>query len=294
MEDYRVMKLLRQAFAKWMKDNALRMGAALSFYTVFSLAPLLIIVIAVSGIVFGQSVAQEQILNQIAQLIGAEGAQAVQALLVAARQQSSSHLPTVVSIMTLLVGATGALVELQDGLNRVWDVPEVTGRFMVIVLQRLISFALILCIAFLLLVSLVVSAMLSMVGTFLSGRLPGSSFFWQSADFILSWAVITMLFAIIYKILPDTSVHWRDVWMGSAVASVLFTLGKFFVGLYIGRSALASTYGAAGSFVVVLVWVYYSALLLYYGAEFTKVYAHRIGSQARPSSASPTRVVTRS
>jgi membrane protein len=273
-----LLKLLKKAFHAWMKDKAPRMGAALAFYTVFSLAPLLILVIAVGGLFFGESVAQTQIITQIAALIGQEGGQAVATLIEAARRPSSGVLATIIGILTLLIGSTGALVELQDGLNRVWKVRDDTG-FAILLRQRLMSLALILGIAFLLLVSLVVSAIIAALGTFVSGHVPATEWFWHGSDFIVSCAVVTVLFAMIFKILPDTSVRWNDVWIGATATSILFTLGKFLMGLYIGKSAITSAYGAAGSFVVVLMWVYYSAVLLYYGAEFTKAYADAYGSR---------------
>jgi len=255
------------------------MGAALAFYTAFSLAPLLILIIALGGFLFGPARAEAQIIYQIRQLIGNQGAEAIRTLIDAARQPATGFFATAIGVFTLLIGATGALVELQDGLNRVWKVPEGTGGLGHLLFQRVASLTLVLAVAFLLLVSLVISATLAAVGTFLSGRYPLNELGWQGIDFFLSWGVITILFAMIYKILPETAIHWRDVWIGAAATSLLFVLGKFLVGLYIGKSAITSAYGAAGSFAVVLIWVYYSSLLLYYGAEFTKAYADRFGSR---------------
>jgi len=255
------------------------MGAALSFYTAFSLAPLLILVITTCGLFFGRDTATREIIAQISQLIGHEGAESVQALLSATQRPVGGFFATTIGVGTLFIGATGALVELQDGLNRIWNAKE-HGGFMTLLRQRLLSLALLIGIAFLLLVSLVFSAGISAVDTLLSGRYPISELFWHSTDILFSWLLITVLFAMIYKILPDTFIRWNDVWIGAAVASLLFTLGKFLVGLYIGKSAITLDYGTAASFVVVLIWVYYSTLLLYYGAEFTKVYADRFGSRA--------------
>ena len=254
------------------------MSAALAFYTVFSLAPILIVAIAIAGLVFGQKVALDQVIDQIQQLIGRQSAEAVQAMIEASVKPSSSIIATVIGVITLLVGASGALVELQEGLNRIWKV-KAAGGMIYILKQRLTSLAFVAGIAFLLLVSLVISAGLSALGTLISHHLTAREALWQGTDFILSCFVITALFAMIFKTLPEAFIRWNDVWMGAAVTAVLFTTGKFLMGLYLGKGALTSTYGAAGSFAAVLMWVYYSALVLYFGAEFTKAYADRYGSR---------------
>jgi membrane protein len=276
-----LVTLFKEAFQAWLKDEALRMGAALAFYTAFSLAPLLVLVVAVGGFLFNKSLIEDQIIFQMTTLMGRQGADMVHTLILAAHHPTSGILATLTGVLTLLIGATGALVELQDGLNRIWKVPESKNIWLPILTHRLLSLALILGIAFLLLVSLIISALFAAIGTFLSGRYPVNPLFWQGMDIAVSWCVITLLFAQIYKILPDALIRWNDVWIGAATASILFTVGKFLVGVYIVKSAMASTYGAAGSFVVLLVWVYYSSLLLYYGAEFTKVYADRFGSHTK-------------
>jgi len=270
--------LIKQVISQGWRDEAPRVSAALAFYTVFSLAPILIVAIAIAGLVFGQKVALDQVVDQIQQLIGRQSAEAVQAMIEASVRPSSSIMATVIGVITLLVGASGALVELQEGLNRVWKV-KAAGGLIYIIKQRLTSLAFVAGIAFLLLVSLVISAGLSAIGTLISHHLTAREALWQGTDFVLSCFVITALFAMIFKTLPEAFIRWNDVWMGAAVTAVLFTTGKFLMGLYLGKGALTSTYGAAGSFAAVLMWVYYSALVLYFGAEFTKAYADRYGSR---------------
>jgi membrane protein len=272
--------LIKQVISQGWRDEVPRMSAALAFYTVFSLAPILIVAIAIAGLVFGQKVALDQVVDQIQQLIGRQSAEAVQAMIEASVKPSSSIMATVIGVITLLVGASGALVELQEGLNRIWKV-KAAGGMIYILKQRLTSLAFVAGIAFLLLVSLVISAGLSALGTLISHHLTAREALWQGTDFILSCFVITALFAMIFKTLPEAFIRWNDVWMGAAVTAVLFTMGKFLMGLYLGKGALTSTYGAAGSFAAVLMWVYYSALVLYFGAEFTKAYADRYGSRRR-------------
>jgi membrane protein len=270
--------LIKQVISQGWKDEVPRMSAALAFYTVFSLAPILIVAIAIAGLVFGQKVALDQVVDQIQQLIGRQSAEAVQAMIEASVKPSSSIMATVIGVITLLVGASGALVELQEGLNRIWKV-KTAGGMIYILKQRLTSLAFVAGIAFLLLVSLVISAGLSALGTLISHHVTSREALWQGTDFVLSCFVITALFGMIFKTLPEAFIRWNDVWMGAAVTAVLFTTGKFLMGLYLGKGALTSTYGAAGSFAAVLMWVYYSALVLYFGAEFTKAYADRYGSR---------------
>ncbi len=275
-------ELVKATLSEWLEDNAFRLAAALAYYTVFSLAPLLVIVIAIAGFVFGEEAARGRIVDQMQGLVGPEGAQAVQTMLAASRRSGTGTVATVLGVITLLLGATGAFVELQSALNTVWDVPPREGSGLRgTVRDRLLSFALVLGIAFLLLVSLVVSAGLSAVGAFFGGALPVSAWVLQAANFVVSFAVITLLFAMIFKLLPDLAIAWRDVWVGAGVTSLLFAAGKWLIGLYLGTSGIASTYGAAGSLVILLVWVYYSALILFLGAEFTQVYAERYGSRPR-------------
>lgn len=276
------LRLLKAAAIKWVDDNAFRLSASLGFYTIFSIAPLLIIVVSMGAWLFGPEAAQGQIVAQIHDLIGPQGAEAVQAILKSAHQQEeSSILAAVIGVATLLIGATAVFSELQDALNVIWKVPPKKSENILVstIKSRVLSFAMILGVGFLLVVSLVLSALvaaaLSFVGDF------GMAIVGRAASMFVSFAVITLLFAMIFKALPDVDIAWQDVWIGSAVTSLLFNVGKYFIGLYLGHGSVASAYGAAGSFVVLIFWVYYSSLILFFGAELTQVYASRCGSQVR-------------
>jgi membrane protein len=270
--------LLKESFSGWSEDKAPRLGAALAYYTIFSLAPLLVIVIGVAAFVFGREAAQGEVLGQLQGLLGEAGAQAIQGMIQNASQsKTTGAFATVIGVATLLFGASGVFGELQDALNTVWGVKPKPGRGILgTIKQRFLSFAMVAGIAFLLLVSLTVSAALAAVGKFTEGLLPTEIL--HVVNFVTSFAVITLLFAMIYKLLPDARIAWSDVWIGAAVTALLFTIGKFAIGLYLGKSSVASAYGAAGSLVILLVWIYYSAQILFFGAEFTEVYARRYGS----------------
>ncbi|MDB5033275.1 MAG: ribonuclease [Chlorobi bacterium] len=277
-------EMIKSTAVEWDKDKCPRLGAALSYYTLFSLAPVLVIAIAIAGMLFGDEAARGQIVEQLRGLVGVEGAKAVQTMLENARHPSDSIIATIIGFVTLLVGATGAFVELQDSLNTIWDVMAKPGRgIMGLLKDRLLSFGIVIGVGFLLLVSLVLSAALTALGTYLGNSFAGSALIWQGVNQVISFGVITLLFAMIYKILPDVELDWKDVWIGACVTSVLFTIGKFLIGLYLGNSSIASTYGAAGSVVVLLVWVYYTSQILLFGAEFTQVYAERFGTRIKPS-----------
>lgn len=281
-----IWRLLKETFDEWNKDKASRLAAALAYYTIFSLAPLLIIVIAIAGAVFGDDAARGQLTGQIQGLVGAEGAEFIESAIQNAGQPGSDTglVASVISIVVLLFGASGVFAELQDALNTVWEVaPKPEQGFWEIARKRFLSFGMILGIAFLLLVSLVVSAVLSGLNTFVSGLLPGIDFLWQFANFVISFGVITLLFAMMFRFLPDVKISWGDVWIGAAITALLFTLGKSIIGLYLGNSSFGSTYGAAGSLIIILAWVYYSAQILFFGAEFTQVYSRRYGSHIVPN-----------
>jgi membrane protein len=276
--------LIKATFNDWIDDKAPRLGAALSYYTLFSLAPVLVIAIAVAGFVFGEEAARGQIVGQIEGLVGVEGGKAIQLLLESVSKPSTGVLATIIGFITLLVGATGVFVELQDALNTVWEVRPKPGQAVKGLLRsRLLSFGVILGVGFLLMVSLVVSAGLAAFSRFVGDALPGYVLFGQIMNIVISLGVTTVLFAMIYKILPDVKLAWKDVWVGAASTAVLFTLGKFLIGLYIGKGSVASAYGAAGSIVALMVWVYYSAQVLLLGAEFTQVYAERFGKHIVPA-----------
>jgi membrane protein len=275
--------LLQQAAGDWMSDNAPRLGAALAYYTVFSISPLMIIVVAIAGLWFGHEAARQQIFDQLSGLIGHQGAEAVQRVLANAHRPETGVFATLVAVITLLIGSTGVFVELQDALNTIWGVKAKSSKGWVsFVWNRVISFAMVLAIGFLLLVSLLLSAALAALGKYLGHFAPDIQLAWQVMNFLLSFGVITLLFALMFKFLPDVRIAWKDVWIGALITSFLFTLGKFLLGLYLGRTGVASTYGAAGSLVVVLVWVYYSAQILFFGAEFTQVHANRAGKHLKP------------
>lgn len=279
-----VWSIIKAVFNDWLDDDAPRLGAALSYYTLFSLAPVLIIVIAVAGLVFGEEAARGEIVRQLQGLVGETGGKAIEMLLESASKPSSGVIATLVGFVTLLVGATGAFVELQSSLNAVWEVRPKAGRGIRGLLRdRLLSFGVILGVGFLLLVSLVISAGLSAVSAWFTNLMPGAVLLAHISNLTLSFVVTTVLFAMIFKILPDVKLAWRDVALGAAVTAGLFTLGKFLIGLYLGRGSVASAYGAAGSLVALLVWVYYSTQILFLGAEFTQIYAERSGREIQPS-----------
>ena len=277
-------KLLRATCSKWSDDHAQGLGAALAFYTVFSLAPLLLIVIAIAGLVFGQDAAEGHIIGQMRGLVGEESAQAIQSMLAQVRQPSSGLIATGLAFVTLLFGASGVFAQLQEALNIVWEVEAKPGLGIIYTLKaRFISFVTVLGIGFLLLVSLVLSAGLAAMGDRLEAFLPVPEAILQAINFCVSFVVITLLFAMIYKVLPDVAIQWNDVWVGAGMTSLLFTLGKFLIGLYLGKSGVGLVYGAAGSLIVVLLWVYYASQIFLFGAEFTAVYAASHGSQLQPT-----------
>ena len=280
--------LLKLTYQGWKEDKASRLSAALAYYTIFSLAPMLLIIIAVTGFFFGQrDVVQSQVLNQLQGLVGAEGKDFVAGLLESASNPAKGILATIVGIVTLLFGALGVFNELHNALNTIWEVKEEETKGFLesikkVIFNRLLSFSMLLGIGFLLLVSLVVSAALSAVQETVGNAIPVSEILLQIVNLVISVGVITVLFALIFKFLPDAEIAWRDVWLGAFVTGLLFSLGKFLIGLYLGNSAVASSFGAAGSLVLLLLWIYYSAQILLFGAEFTQVYANQFGSKIVP------------
>jgi membrane protein len=274
-------QMLKQAFWAWNDDYAASMGAALAYYTVFSLAPLLLIVIAIAGMLFGAEAARGAIVDELGGLMGTDGAKAIQDLLEATSRPSSSLLASLIGSATLLIGATTVLAELQSALDRIWRAPvqqPISGLFSIL-RARVLSLGMLVALAFLLLVSLVLGAALTAVGKWSGTLFPGMVLVLQALNLGFSFAVTTVLFASAYRILPRVRIAWSDVWTGAVVTAVLFTVGKYLIGLYLGRAGVSSGFGAAGSLVVILVWVYYSAQIFLLGAEFTWVYAHRRGSR---------------
>jgi membrane protein len=276
---YRV--LLKQVFNSWLDDDVPSMGAALAYYTLFSLAPLLLIVIAVAGLVFGQEAARGEIEQQLRALIGEPGAGAVQALLASVGEPAESRLATLVGVVLLLIGATTVFGELQNALDRIWRVPATApvSGWLHLLRARMLSFGMILVIGFLLMVSLVLSAALATMERFWSPLFGGWITIASFSNAAAGFALVTAMFALIYKVMPRAQVEWRDVWTGALFTALLFSLGKALIGAYIGRSGVVSAFGAAGSLVVVLLWVYYSAQIFLIGAEFTWVYANLFGSR---------------
>jgi len=272
--------LTKESVSQFSEDFAPSMGAALAYYTIFSIAPLLIIAIAVAGFVFGEDAARGQIFAQLRGLLGDRGAAAIEAAVKSASQTGSGTFAAVAGIVTLLLGATSVFGELQSDLDRIWDSTKTNESGIRGLLRgRLLSFGMVLGIGFLLLVSLVLSAAVSALGHFWHDLLPGSEVLMQVVNFVLGFVVITGLFAMIYKLLPRCDIGWADVWIGATVTSLLFSIGKFLIGLYLGRSSVASSFGAAGSLVIVLLWVYYSAQIFLLGAEFTRTYSYRHGTR---------------
>lgn len=271
--------LLRQTFNEWSEDGAPRLGAALAYYSVFSIGPLLLIAIAVASLVFEAGAVEQQVLGQIRGMVGEQGAQAIQGMLANAAIGNRSIWATLIGVGLLLFAAIGVVAQLKDALNIIWDVEEPdVGGVWGYVRKYALSLAGVLGVGFLLTISLVTSAAVGAAGNYLGGALPEGAV--AAVNFIANFAVLTLLFAMMFKWLPDVDVAWRDVWVGAALTAGLFTLGKFLIGLYLGTQGLETTFGAAASIVLILVWIYYSAQIVFFGAEFTQVYARRAGSLA--------------
>ncbi len=270
--------MLKETWREWQDDRVPLLGAALAFYSMLSVGPLLLIVISIAGAAFGNDNASSYIMAEVRRLIGDQGAAAIAAILANSHNPTSNYIATWIGIVTLLVSATGFFAQLQDALNAIWNIEgKVKADIKWFIKKRLLSFAMILGIGFLLLVALVISAALSIVSHYFSGFLP--TLLMHGMNLFVSFVVVTVLFAMIFKILPDVHIRWRDVWFGAAITALLFSFGKFLIGVYLGHSAFASTYGAAGSLIVVLVWIYYSTQIFFLGAEFTQVYTRYMGRQ---------------
>jgi membrane protein len=279
----KVWPVVKETFSEWSTDKCPRLGAALSYYTVFSLAPVLILVIAVAGFFLGREAAEGKIVQNLSGLLGTDAAKMVQAAVLNSSKHDGGIQATVIGLVTLLVGATGVMVELQDALNTVWKVlPKPGGGLKRFLRARILALALVLTIGFLLLVSLVISAGLEIFVGWAGAYLPN----WVALGYILNYVVtigvIALFFALMFKWLPDAKVAWKDVWFGALVTSLLFHVGKYMIALYIGRASVASTFGAAGSLAVLLVWIYYSSQILLLGAEMTRAYSNRYGSRVVP------------
>lgn len=279
-----VGSLLKTTVVEWIDDNAARVAAALAFYTLLSMAPLLMLSVALVGTIMGETDAQTRILHEVGRVVGPQAAGALSAIVGSAQRSDSGVISSVIGIVVLLVGASGVFGELQYALDTIWGVKPKPGRgIMGVIKDRLFSFSMVIAVAFVLLVSLVISTVLSSMGRVVSDALPGGAVLWQCVNLTLSLGVITVLFAIIFKVVPDIEIRWRDVLVGAFFTAVLFSIGKYALGLYLGTSSVASSYGAAGSVVALVVWVYYSSQLVFLGAEFTQVFARRYGNDIRPS-----------
>jgi len=275
----KLLDVFKQAVKEFGEDKAPRLGAALAYYTMFSIAPLLLVVIAIAGFVFGKEAAQGQIFAQLHGLIGAKGAEALQDMVASAAKPKTGTLATIVGIVTLLFGASGVFGQLKDALNTIWNVePKKSGGIFALIKDRFLSVAMVLGVGFLLLVSLAIDAAISGFAKFAGNRMPGGEAVWQTVQMLISLGVVMVLFAMIFRFLPDLRIAWHDVWLGAAFTSILFVLGKFALGFYLGRAATSSSYGAAGSLIVLLLWVYYSAQILFFGAEVTQVWARQHGT----------------
>ncbi len=287
----RLGSVLSKATNAWIDDHAQSMGAALSYYTVFSLAPLLLIAISVAGLVFGRDAAQGAVVEQLHGLIGQSGAEAVQGLLKNVSRPSEGILATLTGVVVLVIGATSVFAELQDDLNRIWQVPTKArvASWWAWLHTRILSMGMIFAMGFMLLVSLAASAAFDAFATWSTSALAGWAPLAQAVNFVVSFVLTTVLFAMIYRFMPQATIEWRDVGIGALVTAFLFSIGKYLIGLYIGKSALASGFGAAGSLAVLLAWVYYSAQIFLFGAEFTWAYAHAFGSRQDTASAPASR-----
>ncbi len=284
--------LVRSAVSAWIDDYAASMGAALAFYTLFSIAPLLLIVISVAGLVFGAEAARGEIFGQLSGMLGDDSAKAVESMLEAVNQPGAGIVATLVGIGALVIGATTVFAELQDAMDRIWRAPtRPKGGLWALLRARLLSLGMVMGIGFLLMVSLVASAGLSALGKWWGPWFGEQAFLAQILNVVVSFAMVTVMFAMIYKVIPRVKIAWRDVWVGAALTALLFTVGKILIGAYIGRSGVASPFGAAGALVVLLLWVYYSAQIFLLGAEFTWVYSHEHGSRrgkaVTPENAAP-------
>lgn len=277
--------LIRRTAEEFHNDKAMKLSASLSYYTVFSLAPMLIVIITGAGLIFGREAVQGQVFAELNDLIGNKAAYQVEEIIRNIGESRDTYFANIIGIVALVIGATGVFTEIQDSINIIWGLKAKPKKgFVKMLINRLLSFSMIVAIAFLLLVSLVIEALLAAFSAKLKAYFPDITvYFFQAINFSASLGVTTLLFAIIFKVLPDAKIKWKDVIIGSLVTAVLFIFGKFLIGYYLGRSDLGSTYGAAGSVIVLLLWVYYSSIILFLGAEFTQVYAYRFGSRISPN-----------
>ena len=275
----------KQVIAEFIDDNVMKYSAALAYYTVFSLAPMLIIIISICGALFGKEAVQGQVYGEIKDLVGGPAAFQIQDTIKNIHLTKDTPIATIFSIIVLIIGGTGIFGEIQDSLNKIWGLKVIAKKaWWKLILNRLLSFSLIISLGFVLIVSLLLNALVTIIGNRLNNLLSGSGkVFIPIINNILSFGITSLLFAIIFKVLPDAKIKWRDVSIGAFITAVLFTLGKFAIGYYLGRSNMATIYGAAGSVIIIMLWAYYSSVILYLGAEFTKVYANEHGTKIQPT-----------
>jgi membrane protein len=272
-------KVIQAAGADWVEDKASQLGAALAFYSVLSIAPLVVIALALAALVFDERVATTQSLAQMNEMVGPEGAKAIASMIESSRKPATGIVATILALATLLFGASGVFGQLQDAMNTIWEVPPPRkASWWALIRNRFLSFAMVLGTGFLLLVSLLLSTAIAGLGQQIGGRWPAFEPLSHIANVVVTFLVVTVLFALIFKLLPDAKVAWRDAWVGALMTAILFVIGKMLIGLYLGKSAVGSSYGAAGSLVVLLLWIYYSAQILFFGAELTQAYGKLAGS----------------
>lgn len=280
----KIGRLFRETFKEWQEDNASRIAAALAYYAVFSISPLLVIAIAIAGTFFGQQTAQDQITEQLTALVGKDGVQPVLMALDNISQPEIRGVASLISVGVLLLGASGFFAQLQDALNTVWKVKPQPGQgIWIFIRKRVSSFLMVLAIGLLLILSLILSAVVSTLSKYQTDYLPGWAILWENLDFIVSLGLMTFIFGLMFKYVPDAKIAWKDVFVGSVITALLFLFGKFLLGVYLSKGSLGSAYGAAGSLIVLLAWIYYSAQIILFGAEFTQVYTRIYGSKIRPS-----------
>jgi membrane protein len=279
-----VWSVIKETASDWKDDNASGLAAALAYYTLLSIAPLVVLAVAIAGLAFGEEAARGQISQQLSTVVGAQAGESIESIASSAHAPSAGVLSSIIGVVVLLFGASGVFGELQTSLNTIWEVEPKPGRGILgVIKDRFFSFTMVVGVAFLLLVSLVLSAAIAGLGRFLENALPGGEALWTVLNVAISLGIITLLFALIFKVVPDAKIRWHDVWVGAFVTAVLFTIGKLLIGLYLGKSSFSSSYGAAGSLVALVVWVYYTSQIVFLGAEFTQVYARRFGSRIVPT-----------
>lgn len=273
-------QLLSITFFEWLEDKGPTLGAALAYYTVFSMAPILVLCMAMAMVLFDSAEVRDQINNQLTSMLGEEGSKGVMELVDRAQKQSGGATASIIGLVMLFIGASGVFGQLKESLNQIWDVkPKPSNGVIAFFKDRFLSFTMVLGVGFLLLVLLIVSAVLSAAQAWFAGWIPLPGIATQAIDLVVSFSVVTLLFAMIFRVLPDAEVAWSDVWLGAAVTAILFTIGKFAIGMYLGRASVGSTYGAAGTVVIIMLWAYYSSQIMLLGAEFTQVYSRSFGSR---------------